>query len=561
MEFAEVERVLFRLPELMAASADEVLIVVEGERDVLTLVNHGFTATTNSGGAAQKWQPQYTVALAGRDVVVIPDNDEPGRKHAAEAAEALVAAGCHVRIVEVPGGNKDVSDWFAAGANADDLRALAGAQPVLTDELLGAVRARWGIGDRALTQPLDSLLIPLRNDSGNAVRLIKACGRDLHYCPPMRKWLVWDGMRWAVDDRGAALQMAKQTMMDYFAEAVEADEDEHIKFACGSLNARRIVNTLSMAECELIVMPDELDRWPFLLNFLNGEVDLETGLLLPHKREHLITKLVHYNYNPLAKCPLFMAFVARIMGNHPDASEAEFEKVERMVSYLQRAFGYSLTGSTEEKAVFVLFGAGTNGKTTLLSTFSQLLKEYAVLLQVDSLMTTRETSNSQADLADLRGARFVMTSETEEGQRLAQGKLKRITQGMGTVKAVRKYENPIEFAESHKLWMDTNRKPTIRDVDDNATFNRLHPIPFAVTIPPDEVDKSLPRKMLAEAEGILAWAVAGAVEWRRIGLSKPPEVDAGSCGSTRFSYSAGVVGASAPTRSLDPRQPTLWACI
>jgi len=174
----------------------------------------------------------------------------------------------------------------------------------------------------------------------------------------------------------------------------------------------------------------------------------------------------------------------------------------------------------------VPFGSGNNGKTTLLSTFLHLLEEYAVLLQVDTLMVRQESNNTQADLADLRGARFVMTSETEEGQRLSQGKLKRITQGMGKIKATRKYENPIEFPETHKLWMDTNSKPVIRAADDQATFNRLHPIPFTVTIPTEEIDKSLPRKLLAEAEGILAWAVEGALEWRRNGLGKPPEVTA-----------------------------------
>jgi putative DNA primase/helicase len=214
------------------------------------------------------------------------------------------------------------------------------------------------------------------------------------------------------------------------------------------------------------------------------------------------------------------------MGNHPDASEAELDRAERVVRYLQRALGYSLTGTTEEKAVFVLFGSGDNGKTTLLSTFLNLLEEYAVLLQVDTLMVRQESNNTQADLADLCGARFVMTSETEEGQYLAQGRFKRITQGMGKIKAARKYENPIEFSETHKLWMDTNSKPSIRATDDQATFNRLHPIPFLVRIPKSEIDTSLPEKLLAEAEGILAWAVDGAREWQRIGLGKPPEVAA-----------------------------------
>jgi putative DNA primase/helicase len=280
-----------------------------------------------------------------------------------------------------------------------------------------------------------------------------------------------------------------------------------------------------MAEIDLVVTPSQLDTHPFLLTLLNGTLNLETGgELLPHKREHFITKMVHHNYNPSAECPLFISFVNRIMGCNPDASEGELERVDRMVDYLQRALGYSLTGSTVEKAVFIPFGSGNNGKTTLLSTFLHLLQEYAVLLQVDTLMVRQESNNTQADLADLRGARFVMTSETEEGQRLAQAKLKRITQGMGWIKACRKYENPIKFKETHKLWIDTNSRPTIRAVDDQALFNRLHPIPFTVTIPNKEVDKDLPRKLLAEAEGILAWSVQGELKRQKHGLEKPVEV-------------------------------------
>jgi putative DNA primase/helicase len=215
------------------------------------------------------------------------------------------------------------------------------------------------------------------------------------------------------------------------------------------------------------------------------------------------------------------------MGHHPDRSEGELECSERLLSYLQRALGYSLTGLTSEKAVFLLHGSGDNGKSTLLSTFLKLVDEYAVLLQIDTLMVRQESNNTQADLADLRGARFVMTSETEEGCRLAEGKLKRITQGMGRIKATRKYENPVEFEETHKLWIDANHLPVVRGTD-NAIWNRLHPVPFAVVIPKEEQDRTLPTKFIEEAPGILAWAVEGAIRWCREGLGKPPEVaDAG----------------------------------
>ena len=207
--------------------------------------------------------------------------------------------------------------------------------------------------------------------------------------------------------------------------------------------------------------------------------------------------------------------------------------------YIQKAFGYSLTGSTAEKVVFMCLGKGDNGKTTLLSLFLRLLKEYAVLLQIDTLMVRQESNNTQADLADLR-ARFVMTSETEQGQRLAEGKLKRITQGMGKIKATRKYENPIEFEETHKLWMDANHKPEIRGTD-NAIWNRLHLIPFEVTIPKDEIYRGLPEKLLAEAPGVLLWAVDGAVRWHHEGLARPEPVEsAGKNGGRNRTRSVGL---------------------
>jgi len=374
----------------------------------------------------------------------------------------------------------------------------------------------------------DSSMVPdllryLLNDHGNAERLI-ALSRDLlRYSHAFRRWMYWDEFRWASDTVDHSRKLGKQAMLEFLRQAIDAKVEAAENFARQSLNAKRIASMLSMAECEIFVTPDQLDQHPFILNFLNGEVDLRSGELHQHCREHYLTKLIHFNYRPGTPCQLFLATLARLMGAHPDASEAELERADRLISYLQKAFGYSLTGSTSEKAVFMLYGGGSNGKTTLLSLFLSLLEEYATLLQIDTLMVRQESTNAQADLADLRGARFVMTSETEEGQRLAEGKLKRISQGMGRIKAVRKYENPIEFDETHKLFMDCNHRPVVRGTD-NAIWQRLHLIPFTVTIPPEEIDKELPAKLLNEAEGILAWTVAGAVRWWKEGLGRPPEV-------------------------------------
>lgn len=367
------------------------------------------------------------------------------------------------------------------------------------------------------------LLSFLQNDHGNSERIVKMFGSDLRYCHPVKKWLVWDGQRWAVDISEQSRRRAKKTMLEYLRQAVDASCEAGIKFAKASLDSKRITNALKEALDQILVQPSELDQRPYLLNFLNGTVDLRTGMRREHRREHFLTKVVHHDHNPAATCPRFMQFLGEVTLS-PDATEAGCARSEHLIAYLQRAFGYSLTGITTEKAVFLLHGPRDNGKSTLLATFLKLLDEYAVLLQIDTLMVkaSGENNNTQADLADLRGARFVMTSETEEGQRLAEGKLKRITQGIGRIKATRKYENPIEFDESHKLWIDANHLPVLRSHDD-ATWRRLHAIPFNVVI--EKPDNKLSVRLLAEAEGILAWAVRGAVDWCSDGLRKPAEVE------------------------------------
>ena len=146
------------------------------------------------------------------------------------------------------------------------------------------------------------------------------------------------------------------------------------------------------------------------------------------------------------------------MGVTENSGLGELERAERLVRYLQKTFGYAITGEVSEKAVFCFFGPTDAGKTTLLETIRYPLAEYSHQILIDSLMVrhNQETNNSMADLADLRGSRFVTTSEGEDGQRLAQAKLKYLSAGMGKIKTCRKYENPITFEATHKLFLDSN---------------------------------------------------------------------------------------------------------
>ena len=451
------------------------------------------------------------ISWAGRLIYLVPDTNVTDNISVSvawrELGRELERRGASTVMVEIP---------QESGINGiDDYLARHGPDAAMA--LYEAAKPRNAGRDFHLT------------DLGNAQRLVNRHGRDLLFVPAWSNWCVWDGRRWKRDDILEVQNRAKDTVKAIYAEAAKLQDEAERKrlagFALQSESAPKIRALLDLARSEVVARAEDFDANPELLNFLNGTLHLPTGELRPHRREDRITKLVGFYYNPMAECPRFLAFLKEIMGVNPDASEGGLERADRLVEYIQRALGYSLSGRTSEKAVFICHGSGDNGKSTLLSAVRELISDYSVLLQIDSLMERRfESNNAQADLADLCGARFVMTSKTEEEQRLSAVRLKRITQGMGIIRAVRKYENPISFPESHKLWMDCNHKPRVKD-DGAAIWNRLHLVPFTVTIPKDEQDKDLQAKLLADGEGILAWIAVGARRWYADGLQKPPEVE------------------------------------
>lgn len=376
----------------------------------------------------------------------------------------------------------------------------------------------------------DLLAYPM-TDSGNGERIVALFGSEIRYCIEMQKWLVWDETRWMVDEKDAAGQLAKEmarTIYDQARLRTTLDRDDFEiwqKFARRSESHAGIVAALNRAASEpsIPISASELDQNAYLLNCLNGVVDLRTGQLLPHDRELLITKMCHVTYDQNAGCSRFLEFLHWAMGDNPEAEASE--KTVRLVGFLQRAFGYALTADVSEKAVFVFWGPrGNNGKTTLVTTLKMILSEYATEIGIDTLMTTKtQDAAVRADLADLRGARFVTTSEVEKEHRLSEGKLKYITAGMGKIKSCRKYENPISFDATHKLFMDCNHRPQVRGTDD-AIWRRLKAVPFEVSVDDSEIDKKLLEKLLAEKAGIVAWAVRGAQWWMRDGLGDPPEL-------------------------------------
>lgn len=358
-------------------------------------------------------------------------------------------------------------------------------------------------------------------DMGNAQRLVRLYGENIKYCFVWKKWLVWDHKKWTSDDLGIVAQYAERTAKSIFQEAASAqsleDSTALAKWGIKSQDNQRIKALLERARNQetIPVLPEQFDSDPWLLNCLNGTIDLRTGKLHYHKKIDLLTKSTTTEYIPDATCPIWLSFLNRIMDNN-----------QNLVGFLQRAIGYSLTGNTMEKALFFLYGAkGDNGKSTFLETITHLMGSYALAkFPITALIDDpKANSNSSANVAQLAGVRFVSCSEIGKNKKLNEELVKDLTGGIDTISAKRLYENPFTFRPTHKLFIYGNDKP-LASATDNAIWKRIKLIPFVVSIPEAEQDKQLPEKLLSELPGILAWAVEGCLEWQRNGIGVPNEV-------------------------------------
>lgn len=393
---------------------------------------------------------------------------------------------------------------------------------------------KWDEGEFLDENPNPSPKSYLCNDSGNADRLVDAHGPDLMWCEERKSFAVWTGINWNLDKSIHALKLARGVLLAAYADAGrikdEAARKAFFAFIGRSLSRNGIANMVEVSKLTLrSIGAADFDTNEYLLNFRNGTLDLRSGSLRPHRREDLISKCIPYEFDENAECPTFMKFLSRIMGEVPGAMAADRLRSERLQKYLQVLLGCGLTGKPE-KVLSIFWGTGNNGKTTLLETVRNALgdEEYAGQLQIESLMTkpgeTGVSNSINSDLAGLQGCRFVTASEPERGMRFSVSRVKYIT-GLGRIKARYLNENPFTFVPTHKIFIDCNDKPVVGDPNDTI-WNRVKLIPFTVTIPPEEIDTSLPQKLYAERPGIMRWLSVGARDYIRDGIGTTPEVSA-----------------------------------
>ena len=356
-------------------------------------------------------------------------------------------------------------------------------------------------------------------DWGNAQRLVAQHGSLFRYCYDWNKFLVWDGRRWVIDAVGEIQRLAKATITSIYLEASqETDKDRrqalaHHASRCESEGKIQAMIELAKSEPGVAIRPEELDLDPWLLNVDNGTLDLKTGILRKPSREDLITKLAPVYYDPTVECPLWTEHLKKIMVGKSN-----------LINFLQRVFGYCLTGITGERVIFIAYGKGANGKSTTQETISSILGEdFSTRTTTETILLKREGTIPN-DLAKLRGMRFVYASEAEQGRKLAESLIKDLTGGDKIAARFMRAEW-FDFRPTFKVWLSTNHKPTIQGTD-NAIWDRIRLIPFIVTIPLDEriPHEEMFARFQPERPGILAWMVRGCLEWQKERLGFPEEV-------------------------------------
>ena len=373
--------------------------------------------------------------------------------------------------------------------------------------------------ENALQSTRDERIQILQTDVGNAAIFRELYGDDIRYCYAFRKWFVWNGKRWVMDDTGEIYRRAKKTTnrlwrgVDKFSDPDRRDRwKSHAKRSESAYRIKAMVE-LAQSEQGIAVAQEKLDVEPWLLNVENGTLDLKTGSLRPHKREDLLTKIAPVSYDEKAVCPSWNTFLNEIMEGDPD-----------LVRFLQKAIGYSLTANTHEQVLFILYGTGANGKSTFINTIIHLLGDYVLQIATETLLAKKQGNGIPNDVARLKSARFVAAVEAEQGRPLAEALVKQLTGG-DPIAARFLYGEYFQFYPTFKLFLSVNHKPVIKG-SDNGIWRRIRLIPFNVTFPPDKRDPNLSTKLVRELPGILRWAVEGCLLWQKEGLEPPDAVKA-----------------------------------
>lgn len=346
------------------------------------------------------------------------------------------------------------------------------------------------------------------SDTGNGRRIVDAFGSAVRYTPGLG-WFHWNSGYWKPDAEELEMQeLAKRLSPIIAAEVVnyeDADKQaEVIRWATQSKSNARIRGAIENANSDprILVGVDRWDSDENLLGVMNGVIDLRTGELLRGRPDLYITRRAPVAYSPGMKNVRWEQFLDFATGG-----DKEFQ------DWLQRAAGYSLTGSNKYDIMFLVYGPPGSGKNTMVEAIVKCLgtQQYAWPLD-SSILAQGDGHSSSTDLyhwAELRGRRMVWVDELPDNERLKENSVKKLT-GSSSISARSPGEKPFTFDSQAKLWITTNHRPIITD---DAMWRRIRPIPLNRV--PDNPDPDL-KEYIFDPEGalpaVLSWAVEGAIK-------------------------------------------------
>lgn len=401
-------------------------------------------------------------------------------------------------------GFEQIRDWLIIVDNED-------CKPPKGIDVVERVAASMCKLPAGATKPFD--------DIGNAARLLDKHKHEVIFVPAWKSWLTWNAPRWQREGAeqalmrmagGVARDIAKQ--IDPKLTVQDPKLAEKIRgFATRTATVPKMQHMVKAAEPHAMVMVDELDTHLDLFNTYAGVVDLRTGRMGPSDPALLFTKVAGArDFDPDIDSSDWEQLVLEIMGGDRE-----------MAAYLQRAMGYSLSGRVSEEVMFFAYGRGGAGKGTIMTPLLDAMGDYGKPGMDGLLLAKRNGDSHPTEVASLAGVRMVSCSELEEGKPWNENRIKQLTGG-DPVETRRMKENTWTMRPTWKIWATANDKPVVRDTS-NAIWRRLQPIHFTEDFAAVK-DMHLKQKWNNRLAEVLAWAVRGAVEWYRIGLSPPGRV-------------------------------------
>lgn len=505
-----------------AISQGSYVFLCEGEKDVRNLYKNGIKAALCFGGA-DDWSSCYADILKDSNLVILLDNDEPGRDLGEKVKTDCISI-CRSIKSFTPYDKKkggDVSDFFENGGTAAELMEKVKNVTEKT-VLVAPFKVKTFSEDLSeIVQRLNDLQVYGNenyppNDKGFSKVYALVFKRKIRYNPDIREFMAYDGTRWLKDVEGMrARQQAKRFASAFLVYVGTAGIiDKEFTKAVISLNSKQKRNTiLEDAKDETFFCNADLDNNDYILNLQNGTLDItKEPILKAHNPEDLLSKVANADYIEKADCPIWLKFLDEIM-----LGDAE------KIKYLQKICGLSLTGNTTEEQMFILYGSSTrNGKSTLIETILFLLGDYGLTIKPESLAmkNNADSRTASGDIARLNGARLVNCPEPPKRMMLDCGLLKTLT-GRDSITARNLYEREFSFTPKFKLIMNTNFLPLVTD---STVFSsgRINVVTFDRHFSEDEQDKTLKDRLKTELSGILNWCLEGLKLYRSEGL-KPPE--------------------------------------